>query len=170
MAMEQLKVNTLVELKGGNKGLIKSWNFENGEYIYDVEIENDISLQYHRNELQIISSSEKQTTSRFVSLGDNDVDEFVDDHENKNTLKKTVCNLNLLKTFFISQNESRSIESIPPLRLNELLCKFFLSVRKPNGENYEPNSLKGFMGSFDRQLRRKNYGLQISTSLEFTKV
>jgi hypothetical protein len=47
---------------------------------------------------------------------------------------------------------------------------FFVSVRKADGDDYEPSSLHGMMCSFARVLRRHNYGLQISKDSEFGKV
>lgn len=64
----------------------------------------------------------------------------------------------------------RAIKTIPPPELNDLLCKFFLGVRKADGSNYEPNTLRTFMSSLDRHLRRMKYGKQIISSLEFSKV
>lgn len=46
----------------------------------------------------------------------------------------------------------------------------FGSFRKADSEDYEPFSLRGMVCSFDRVLRRHNYGLQISKDSEFGKV
>lgn len=67
-----------------------------------------------------------------------------------------------------TKNEKRAIETIPPPELSDLLCKFFLGVRKSDGSNYEQNTLRTFMSSFDRHLRRMKYGKQIISSLEFS--
>ena len=45
-----------------------------------------------------------------------------------------------------------------------------MSVRKVDGSEYEPNSLRGMMSSFDRQLRRFNYGHSIIMSPLFAQV
>lgn len=60
--------------------------------------------------------------------------------ETKNTLKKTICDMNLLKLFLEeTQNEKRAIESVPPPELSDLLSTLF---RKSNGSNYKPNKLR----------------------------
>jgi hypothetical protein len=51
-----------------------------------------------------------------------------------------------------------------------LVSQFFVSVRKADGEEYEPSSLRGMMCSFDRVLRRHNYGPQISKDSEVRDV
>jgi len=45
-----------------------------------------------------------------------------------------------------------------------------MTVTKANGDSYEPNTLRGFMASFDRQLRRHNYGEYLSSGNSFAKV
>lgn len=61
------------------------------------------------------------TSLRFQSVGASDIDKFVNDQENKNTLKKNICDMNLLKLFLDeTQNEKRAIETIPPPELSDL--------------------------------------------------
>ncbi|VDI45169.1 Hypothetical predicted protein [Mytilus galloprovincialis] len=43
------------------------------------------------------------------------------------------------------------------------------SVRKTDGEEYEPSSLRDMMCTYDRILRSDNYGYEISKSVEFAK-
>ena len=71
--------------------------------------------------------------------------------------------------FLKSKNENREIYKIPVNELNNLLAHFFYCVRKSDYEEYEPCSLRGMLCSFDRVLRRHNYGYQISKSSEFGK-
>jgi hypothetical protein len=80
------------------------------------------------------------------------------EHEHKGTARKTLSDMRTLTQFFEMKQEQRNIYEIPP------------SVRKADGEDYERSSLRGMMCSFDRVLRRHNYGLQISNDSEFGKV
>ncbi|XP_053400509.1 uncharacterized protein LOC123558300 [Mercenaria mercenaria] len=66
-------------------------------------------------------------------------------------------------------NEIREIHEIPDHNLSPLLCRFLVTVRKQDGEDYEPSVLRGIISSFDRQLRRKCYGQTISLGPEFAK-
>lgn len=117
--------------------------------------------------LELLLSAPQTITSHFQSVDTTEFDRFIHDQENRNTLKKTFGNMNLLKSFLGTQIENSSIETMPPSDLNNLLCKFFLGVRKPDGSNYEPNTLRSFMSSFDRHLRKMEYCFQIISNIEF---
>ncbi|XP_048258342.1 zinc finger MYM-type protein 2-like [Haliotis rufescens] len=123
------------------------------------------------------SSTAKQTTNtkpkdaqgRFVAVEDGMIDGVILDNQNKNTAKKTLYDLKLFDNFLNVQNEFRQMHEIPPNELDTLLCKFSISVRKTNWENYEPNSLTGFQSSIERSLKRRGYGYSLTSSLEFSR-
>ena len=48
--------------------------------------------------------------------------------------------------------------------------KFVLGVRKKNGEEYEPSSLRGFLQSVDRYLRKKGCTFSLLNDKEFCEV
>ena len=52
-----------------------------------------------------------------------------------------------------------SLDCVSPV--NELLSQCFYSVRKSDGTEYEPSSLRGMICSFDRVLKRRDYGFEI---------
>ena len=58
--------------------------------------------------------------------------------------------INVIKRYFGLINGRREIENIPPKELNIQLAKFFMNVRKKNGDVYEPTSLKDFQRSLQR--------------------
>ena len=58
--------------------------------------------------------------------------------------KKTVSDLKLFNEFLNSEEE-RNRENIPAAEFQQLAKKFVLGVRKKNGEEYEPSSLRGFL-------------------------
>ena len=88
----------------------------------------------------------------------------------KNTIFKTVNDLRILNTYLDSLGEKRSIEEIPYEELCPLLCKFFKNVKKSDGNDYEPTTVRGFLSSFDRHLRQYDYGYSIVFNPEFTTV
>ena len=59
--------------------------------------------------------------------------------------------------FLESKGEHRDIFQIPHDKLDPLLANFILSVRKPDGSDYEPSSLRNIMPSLDRKLKRHQY-------------
>ena len=107
--------------------------------------------------------------SRFKDL-DVSVEDFISEQENESTKKKTLQNVAVLQQFLASKNEERKLEEIPPEELNEYLSEFIITVRtKDKQEEYEPSSLRGFIASFERYLKKKNYGHSIIKDLEFEK-
>lgn len=93
--------------------------------------------------------------SRFKDL-DVSVEDFISEQENESTKKKTLQNVAVLQQFLASKNEERKLEEIPPEELNEYLSEFIITVRtKDKQEEYEPSSLRGFIASFERYLKRK---------------
>ena len=52
----------------------------------------------------------------------------------------------------MSMKEARQIENIPASELDLLLSKFFISVHKQDGSEYEPATLSCFQRSFQRHL------------------
>ena len=72
-----------------------------------------------------------------------EIEKFLQEQKSKNTQYKTKSNLKAWKKFFESLKESRAI-AIPANELDLLLSKFFISIRKQNGTEYEPGTLSGF--------------------------
>lgn len=66
-----------------------------------------------------------------------------------------------LRQFLNEKEENREIQNIPPEELNELLSQFVYSVRKSDGTEYEPSSIRGMICSFYRVLKRHDYGFEI---------
>ena len=69
-----------------------------------------------------------------------EIEKFLQEQKSKNTQYKTKSDLNAWKKFCESLKESRAIENIPANELDLLLSKFFISVRKTNGTEYEPTT------------------------------
>ena len=92
--------------------------------------------------------------------------------KNRNTLSKTFHDLKLLTSFLHEEtiNEHRPIYQIPPKELWSLLCRFFLSVRKTDGSNFEPKTLLGLESSYEQHLRNHNYEYSLTKSVEFAKL
>lgn len=104
---------------------------------------------------------------RNISISEEDTKVFVDSMKNVNTQRKTKNDLRFFSGWLAEQQEFRAIEDIKPLDLDLLLARFFLSVRKINGEDYEPDTLKSFQSSFARKLSEVGYGHDILKSPAF---
>ena len=77
------------------------------------------------------------------------------EEKSRNTEYKTKSNLNACKKCCESLKESRAIENIPTNVLDLLLSKFFISVRKQNGTEYEPGTSKWLPAKFSTLLALK---------------
>ena len=104
---------------------------------------------------------------RFASVYS--VEEFILEHENKNTAQKTERDVRLLERFLKTKDEDRKIEDIPAAELNEFISEFIISVRTKDGNEYEPTSLRSLMASFERHLKKKGYSASIINDLVFEK-
>ena len=90
---------------------------------------------------------------------EDDFDNFTHGQQAENTLKGNQYASNTLVRFMASMNKTRSIQSIAVDELDKILCKFFMTIKKKNGGDYEPDSLttiqRGIQRHFDT-LKLKN--------------
>ena len=88
---------------------------------------------------------------------------FVESMKNKNTKSKTTVDLKNFKEWMRNEhlNEDRNLEDIPSRILDMYLARFFLTVRKQDKEEYEPDTFKSFKSSFQRYLTVKFYASNI---------
>ena len=99
--------------------------------------------------------------NEFVQLSWHDLQSFIAQQENKNTQKKTLCDVMKFKRFLENKKEYKEIFQIDPDHLDEYLANVCLSVRKSDGSDYEPSSLRNIVSSIDRKLKRHKYPANI---------
>ena len=95
---------------------------------------------------------------------------IVSGSENRNTHRKTGADMRILGAYMRSLNEMRLPETIPPTELDKYLSSFFLVVRKTDGSEYEPCSLRAMLASIERYLRQKNYPASLTRDSEFSNM
>ena len=117
-------------------------------------------------------ASRSDASGRFSHISDEDVDQFCIDQQNENTAKKTQYDISLFKEFMANSysEEARKLEDIPPSDLQPIIKKFVLAVRKKNGDEYEPSSVRAFVQSIDRYLRQNKYGISVLNDNAFCEV
>ena len=74
---------------------------------------------------------------------------------NKNTLQSTNNWVKVLKSWAAQKGYGESIENYEPKTLNKILEQFYATVRKKNGDDYEPGSLRVMVTAIDRYLIEK---------------
>ena len=67
----------------------------------------------------------------------------------------------LFHEFLVLKGETRQMDELTPQELNEFLSEFLITVRKKDNEEYEPNSLRAFVASFKRHLKKKTIGFSL---------
>ena len=105
-----------------------------------------------------------------MNITDDDVEIFIEGEENENTRKKTRQDMSLIVSFIASKkqtNESFEIEQLSPEELDGHLSKFLLALRKKNGDEFEPTTLRGFLSSVERHLKKRRYSESILTGQHF---
>jgi hypothetical protein len=74
------------------------------------------------------------------------------------TFRKTEWDVKKMENYVkLSFGDSTPIENMDPSTMNRYLKSFFELAKKSDGMDYEPESLIGFMNSFERYLKTKNY-------------
>ena len=93
---------------------------------------------------------------------------FIRGQKSKSTLDKTERDV---KRFHIwlkaMQDEPRNKETIEPPTLSTYFFAYIRALKKPDGSEYEPDTITSVMGSFDRYLR-ENFSLD-SAQFKSTK-
>ena len=131
----------------------ESGHDENEFYYPDEEDYNEIQQQNESGEDEHFSK----------------IQEFIYSLRPDNTNKKTTYDLNVWRRYCYSLGEERDLENIPPGELNILLCRFFMDVRKKDGEVYEPVTLTSFQRSIQRYLNDRNSTVNILKDQQFSK-
>ncbi|XP_052795374.1 transcriptional regulator QRICH1-like [Mya arenaria] len=123
---------------------------------FENSIVNTVSMQSAEP-----SSKTGQPCPEFVELTSDDVRKLIEDEENKNTMKKTLSDVQKFERFLLNKGEKKAIYQIEPDLLDEYVANFILSVRKADGAEYEPTSIRNIVSSLDRKLKRHKYPFRL---------
>ena len=94
---------------------------------------------------------------------------FVQEQENANTKKKTDSNMSLFRDFLREvRNVGGNFQKFDPAELNMHVASFIVNVKRQDGQEYKPTTVRGFMSSIDRYLRQSRYPYSILESPEFS--
>ena len=84
------------------------------------------------------------------------------------TAAKTRSDVGKFNEYIRQKNVFRNIEDIAPDELDLLLSEFFRDVRKLNGDDMEPSTIKGLQRSIERYLKEAGYEEKISSSTKLS--
>ena len=122
--------------------------------------EHSPSEFYHPDE----NFDERSIKASRIILSENqeEIQGLINNQKSANTTKKTTTDMNTLSRYMKTIGMSESVESLPASELDHLLCKFFMNIRKKDGEEYEPDTISGFQRSIQRYLSEKGSSVNIS--------
>ena len=107
------------------------------------------------------------STPRF-NLLPKSLEEMINDEENENTKGKTPRDLGLFKEFLSIKGEQLNVEDISRIQLN-YLAGFIFRVKRRDGNEYEPSSIRGIIASIQRYINSKNCGFSIFKDSAFAR-
>ena len=99
--------------------------------------------------------------------GDSDEDllHFVNEQENVSTRRKTDSDVNLLKQFLCEvRHVDEEFDTLSVRDLDRYITSFIVNIRRKDGKEYEPTTLRCFVSSFDRYLRQHDYPYTLAES------
>ena len=86
---------------------------------------------------------------RFIEADDELVELLKCESENKNTKRSTGYWKGIFEKWAKTRGKEEQLESYDIPELNEALLQFYAELRKENGQDYEPDSLKVMQAALD---------------------
>ena len=105
--------------------------------------------------------------SRFPVFSNQDLSELKSVAINKNTSRSTKHWLSVFNSWRESRHLEIDIFNMAPADLDEVLAQFYAEVKRKDGDDYEPESLKIMQSAIERHLKENNYPLSIVRGREF---
>ena len=94
---------------------------------------------------------------RFIEADEEVIELLKSGGENKNTKRSTDYWKGIFEKWARIRGKKEQLERYDFPELNEALSQFYAELRKENGQDYEPDSLKVMQAALDRYLRNQNY-------------
>ena len=115
---------------------------------YSDDEEHSQSEFYYPEEILIADNAEADRQNNNNKNSQEKIEEFIHNQKAKTTITKTKSDTKIFQRYLETINEGeKQIEYLLKAELDHLLCKFFINVRKANGDEYEPSSLSSFQRS-----------------------
>ena len=124
----------------------------------DVDVYLVLAVEQAQAQIAVSNSSTRFHTHTTMQL-----ESFRNEQRNKDTSRKTNNHLKILHDFLRSKDYHDDIGDMQPQHLDQLLGEFMISVTKEKPDKdgsleYEPSTLRGMLGSFERHLKEFHYG------------
>ena len=100
---------------------------------------------------------------------DNEVQRLLEKNTNKNTHKSTNTWVRRLETWLNNVEIQSTLFQLNAKKLDELLCRFHVQLRKKDGSNYKPDSLRAMLAALDRHFKDNGSTFSLLRDKEFEK-
>ena len=107
--------------------------------------------------------------ARFPEISCEEIEKLAEKAVNKNTVKTTKTWMNVWKSWAESKGLNNDIVKYEAKELDECLSRFFAEIRKSDGSDYEPDSLRVMLAALDRHLKQSDSKISIAKDREFVK-
>ena len=106
-----------------------------------------------------------------IATATDDAKKFISSTKSAKTKELTGNDVHRFKTFLLSQGESREPFQIDVALLGAYLSKYIQQMKRNDGDEYEPQTIKGAVYSIERYLKEQGYDeWKITTSPAFSLV
>ncbi|XP_033741364.1 uncharacterized protein LOC117328108 [Pecten maximus] len=151
----------------------ESLTIDSDDDMVDDSTEESVTTETHRL-WSAVSARKEHALSSITGIsncsdygGPDTEDDLGINMENRNTQRKTDTDIRILIAYLRSLNDSRPPETISPIELDRYLSNFFTIVKKHDGNEYEPASLRGMLCSVERYLKMKCYQASVTRDIVF---
>ena len=139
----------------------------NSDELYPLECNNSSTTLVSTSEQD---GTSKNDVSRFPEVSTDDIEALRSLAVNKNTSRSTKQWMNVFKKWCKSRRiQNVNIETMSPVELDKLLGKFYAEIKKQDGEDCEPESLRIMQCALERYLKDNGYEISILRDREFRK-
>jgi len=94
--------------------------------------------------------------ARFPEVSCEEIEKLAEKAVNKNTVKTTKTWMNIWKSWEESKGLNDDIVKYEAKELAECLSRLFSEIRKSDGSDYEPDSLRVLLAALDRHLKQND--------------
>lgn len=115
------------------------------------------------------SSEQLHGNSTVENAEEEEIHRLIAKNENKNTKRSTNTWVRRFEDWAEGRGLPTDLASIPSTELDGVLQLFYAQIRKKNGDEYEPESLKVMQTALNRHLREQNYSHSILNDKDFQK-
>ena len=113
----------------------------NGTLKLDIDVKHELSGNL--SEIQLNAALGATESPIDKEFDNQDALKYIQRQRSNNTVNKTVSDINKFTVFMQSKGETRDVVTLSPKELDSLLCQFIMEIKKPDGSNYEPDTITG---------------------------